>query len=235
VSGTHGAWHGNNWDDTGARDASLHEQAFLSEDIESRLSGHFAPNPAGVFEGYHGGIKVMGDLIGFILKRDSKNGLEYYVSTSAKKGSFESRIRIYDGAKMTEPDVRGLIANLGNHVILGYCFSRNDEALRYKGAATPSAPVTSFDSPKELPLGFAPGYGIFARPRTFITDGGSTTPVPVGAFIEDVPGRGNRLKITGPGSRPTITGPYPELWLPPSFSPLDPQAPTEAVYNKHHP
>ncbi|AMS13804.1 hypothetical protein A3218_05655 [Pseudomonas chlororaphis] len=136
VSGVHGSWHGNNWDDTGGRPAGQHEQAFLSEDIVARINETFVQNnTSGVFYGFNSNKqRVKGDLSGYLLKKDAKIGLEYYVSDSAPKGSFESRIRIYDGAKMTEADVKGLIDDLGNHVILGYCFSRNDETLRYQRA-----------------------------------------------------------------------------------------------------
>jgi hypothetical protein len=232
VSGTHGAWHGNNWDTAGGRATNYPHPYFLTEDMEARLGCSFVENPSGPFVGYAGKNQVKGDLTGFILKRDAKTGVEYYVSDSAKKGSFESRLRIYDGGKMTESDVRGLIANLGNHVILGYCFSRNEESLRYKGAATPLAPVTSYQS-RFTKLPFGPGNGHRAREGTIIIDGGVQISVPAGAFIEDG-GLERRLQFSV-GRKKTVTGPYPELWLPPGYNPRDKQAPTEAVYKAHHP
>ncbi|MCP1489816.1 hypothetical protein J3D48_006226 [Pseudomonas fluorescens] len=232
VSGTHGAWHGNNWETAGGRATDYVEPSFLTEDMEARLGCSFVQNPSGPFEGYAGGKKVKGNLSGFILKRDSKSGVEYYVSDSAQKGSFESRIRIYDGGKLTESDVRGVIGNLGNHVILGYCFSRNEESLRYKGAAAPLAPVTSYQSEYEK-LPFGPGRGVYAPEGTIITDRGKNIKVPVGAFIHDAGGR-NCLQFSV-GRRKTVTGPNPQLWLPPEYNPGDPQAPTEAVYKAHNP
>jgi hypothetical protein len=229
VSGSHGAWHGNDWDSTGARDAHLHEQAFLSEDAETRLGSLFTPNPAGAFEGYSGGAKVKGDLTGYVLKRDAKSGDEYYVSASAKKGSFESRLRIYDGAKMREPDFRRLVGDVNNHVVLGYCFSRNDEGLRYKGGATPLAPVTSYLSSQRLPL----RRPFNAHEGTIVKDGGTTIAVPAGACIESVPG--GRLRIHFAGGRVITTRATPELWCPPQYNPRDPQAPSKAVYDAHYP
>ncbi|MDI2146134.1 hypothetical protein KBJ94_29235 [Pseudomonas sp. ITA] len=238
VSGTHGAWHGNDWDSAGGRDSHLHEQAFLSEDVVARLNGKFVPNASGPFMGYapNSGKAVKGDLSGFVVKRDPKSGLEYYVSDSAKKGSFDSRIRIYDGAKLTEADVRGLIANLGNHVILGYCFGRNDEALRYKGAEAPLAPVTSYLNELTLPIGGAPGQGYYTTPGSVLrSQRGRTRTLPAGSFIEDAPGKGKQLIITEPHRAPYTTQTGDTLWMAPDFSPKDSQAPTAAAYQAHYP
>lgn len=230
VSGSHGVWHGNDWDSTGARAGYLHDQSFLTEDAEKRLGALFTPNPAGAFEGHTHMGKVKGDLTGYVLKRDPKSGDEYYVSDSAKKGSFESRLRIYDGAKMTEPDFRRLTADLGNHVILGYCFSRNDEGLRYKEGATPLAPVTSYLSCEILPLVHGAFY---ADEGTIVKDGRNTIGVPAGAYIEDAPG--NRLTIHFSRRNVITTRSTTELWLPPQYSPTDPDAPSKAVYKAHNP
>lgn len=235
VSGTHGAWHGNNWDTTGQRDSHAVEQAFLSEDVVKRLNGRFTDNPRGPFWGYNNhGVRVKGDLTGYTLKNGQKGRPDYYISDSAKKGSFESRIRIYDAATLTESDLRLLIDDLGNHVILGYCFSRNEESLRHTRGL---APVTSYQSEEKLPLNFGPGLGLYAPEGTILISGaGKKIPVLPGSFIEDSPTGYHELLITPPGGgRPSATGPNVSLWLPCSYSPDDSQAPTKAIYKAHNP
>lgn len=109
------------------RDPHALEQYFLCEDVENRIGGKFVPDPAGTIMktmniSIQGGSsrrqKVLGRLTNCVIQSDSK-GCSYYSSCSARKGSFESRNRIYDAAELKEADVARIVADQRNYVILG--------------------------------------------------------------------------------------------------------------------
>ncbi|WP_081232236.1 hypothetical protein [Pseudomonas chlororaphis] len=217
VSGTHGRPSGNNWEEsTGERIPEILYKSFLSEDIVRHLGGSFVPNTRGATEGpANGGLtgpEVSGDLSGYTFIPGSKGRPGYYISSSATKKSFESRIRIYDAKDLTEEDHRRLIADKGKHVILGYCYSRNDESFRYRGpSAPPVPPVTSYHSKETLPL----RKPLIAPAGTMVTVGPHPESVPTGARIENDPDEYLGLIITplGEGASKSY-GSGVKLWFP---------------------
>ncbi|RUL78798.1 hypothetical protein [Dyella choica] len=241
VSGTHGAWHSNNWDDNPAvgRYPDYVEPIFLNEDLDMYLEGGAA---------------------GAVLRTDSR-GIPYYASGKAEnKRRFESRIRVYDAATLSEKQHMELINDLDNHVIHGFCFGRNDESLR---SAKKLPPVISYLSKTEPPSSTGKRKWLKVEPDTIVKDRAKNrVPVPIGGWIATFSTIDNNITsghillgggLTSPiikvGTDPlcvitetggTITSfnvlnDVAEIWHPPMYHPDDPQAPSLATYSFYNP
>ena len=66
------------------------------------------------------------------IRRNSLSVPDMFEAQSALyNGSYKSRVRVVDLANMRTSEFRTYLENTDVHVVLGYCFSRNDQALRY--------------------------------------------------------------------------------------------------------
>ncbi|WP_256081066.1 RHS repeat-associated core domain-containing protein [Massilia sp. YIM B04103] len=159
LTGSHGRWHGDNWDSSGVRDGynirlqkpqGVIEPVFLQEDLKGHGGGNFIENTSGggTFTGKKKiqignnppqTIRIMGDFPNMTFHHNSKGG--YYSNNSPHSDSFTRRLRFYNMEGMTVDQFNKLTSNKGEHAILAYCFSRNDTAFRsYRRLG----PVTSY-------------------------------------------------------------------------------------------
>ncbi|MBB3121746.1 RHS repeat-associated core domain-containing protein [Pseudoduganella violacea] len=153
LSGSHGNWHGNNWDGK-LRYQPYLEQDFLEEDLTSYAGSQWVTashvqNP--MMEFIHTKNRVVPELgtmqnVTFHQLPGKRTGFGYYANDNYPKGSFNSRLRFYNMKGMTDTEFNTLTSNKGEHAILAYCFGRNDEALRHYRSLQP---VVSYIGPDE--------------------------------------------------------------------------------------
>ncbi|HBO4886816.1 TPA: hypothetical protein L4V39_002871 [Pseudomonas aeruginosa] len=113
LSGSHGTFNGNNWrKGTGKRMEELLERGFYYEDFD------------GVFD--------------FIENFGGETEIRWF---RGLEGSLGGRVHVIDMEGMSVTRFEQIINDKNNHVILGYCFGRNDRLLR---AIKKLPPVTSY-------------------------------------------------------------------------------------------
>lgn len=131
ISGTHGSPHGNDWDSAGKRyggfadinniyPPQVKRHGFVRDNIDPQFLTE---------DRYDYGATNTPALL-------RHNGQPIILSDKLRK-----RIRIHNADNMTEAQFIDLVTDPNAHAIIGCCFSRNDEALRFSKKL---GPVTSY-------------------------------------------------------------------------------------------